>query len=132
MIKDQKDSGEVYVMGTLAFEEVKQIVKEEIKKQAPSAEPPTDLQSSAVSSSPISFGLGEAPQGRSDSNSEFAIRALICWYHWCKLNLRSSRHKSRSGQKPPQAKQSDTKHNFFQPGLVLCDSFIHLFIIVLN
>ena len=34
MIKDQKDSGEVYVMGTLAFEEVKQIVKEEIKKQA--------------------------------------------------------------------------------------------------
>ena len=52
MIKDRKDSGEVYVMGTLAFEEVKQIVKEEIKKQAPSAEPPTDLQSSAVSSPP--------------------------------------------------------------------------------
>ena len=73
MIKDQKDSGEVYVMGTLAFEEVKQIVKEEIKKQAPSAEPPTDLRSSAVSSSPISFGSGEAPQGRSDSNSEFGL-----------------------------------------------------------
>ena len=32
MIKDQKDSGEVYVMGTLAFEEVKQIVKKEMKK----------------------------------------------------------------------------------------------------
>ena len=78
MIKDQKDSGEVNVMGTLAFEEIKQIVKKEIKKQAPSAEPPTDLWSSAASSSPISFGSEEVPQGRSDSNSEFAIRALIC------------------------------------------------------
>lgn len=129
MIKDQKDSGEVYVMGTLAFEEVKQIVKEEIKKQAPSAEPPTDLRSSAVSSSPISFGSGEAPQGRSDSNSEFGL-----WFvDIIDVNQTSGLlDTSQEVIRTPQAKQSDTKHNFIQPGLVLCHSFIHLFIIVLN
>ena len=43
IIKSEEDSGEPFMMGTMALEEVGQLLNQEMRKRAPSTEPPADL-----------------------------------------------------------------------------------------
>ena len=63
IIKSEEDSGEPFMMGTMALEEAGQLLNQEMRKRAPSTEPPADVLRAAVTNSSRSLS------GESEGNT---------------------------------------------------------------